>query len=84
MTWSPGGGRGAGERRRRRRPEVKWEKDMESVIKQKNLTYDEEINWQLGRKKTSNRWTTGYWLSVVRDRQTDGRTDGQTDRQTDR
>ena len=55
---------------------------MERVKKQKNLTYDEAINWQLGRMKTSNRWITGYWLSV--DRQTDRQTDRQIDRQTDR
>jgi V8-like Glu-specific endopeptidase len=39
MTWSPGG------RRRRGRPEVKWEKEVERVMKQKNLTRDDAINW---------------------------------------
>jgi len=53
MTWSP-------ERRRRHgRPEVKWEKEDERVMKQRNLTYDDPVNRQLWRRKTGNRWVTG-------------------------
>jgi len=37
MTWSP-------ERGRRARPEVKWEKEVERVMKQRNLTYDDPVN----------------------------------------
>jgi len=37
---------------------VKWEKEVERVMKQRNLTSD-VINWQLWRLKTSNWWTTG-------------------------
>lgn len=37
MTCSPGGAR----------PEVKWEKDVETVMKQRNLTYGKAINWKL-------------------------------------
>jgi hypothetical protein len=38
MTWSPG------ERRRRGRTEVKWEKEMEAVMKQRNVTSDDAMN----------------------------------------
>ena len=41
MTWSPGRGG---------RCTVNWEKEVESVMKQKNLTTDDAINWQLWQK----------------------------------
>jgi hypothetical protein len=46
-------------RRRRGRPKVKWDKEIERVIKHRNLTSDEAINRQIWRLKTSSRWTTG-------------------------
>jgi hypothetical protein len=52
MTWSPGG-------RRRGWPEVKWEKEVERDMKQRNLPSHDAINRQQWRLKTSNRWTTG-------------------------
>jgi hypothetical protein len=51
--WRPEG------RRRRGRPEVRWGKEVERVMKHRNLTPDEAINRQLWRLETSNRWTTG-------------------------
>jgi hypothetical protein len=51
--WSPG------KRRRRGRIEVKWEKEMEAVMKQKHLTFDEAINGHLWRLTSSNRGTAG-------------------------
>ena len=44
MTWSPEG------RRRRGQPEIKWEKEVEKVMKQRTLTCDDAIDrkpWQL-------------------------------------
>jgi len=40
-TWSPEG------RRRRGRPEVKWEKEVERLMKQRNLTSEDAINGKL-------------------------------------
>jgi hypothetical protein len=40
MTWSPEG-------RRRRRPEMKWEREVERVMKQRNLTHEDAVNRQL-------------------------------------
>jgi hypothetical protein len=37
MTWSPEG------RRRRGRPEIKWEREVETVMKQKNLTPEDAV-----------------------------------------
>jgi hypothetical protein len=52
MTWSP-------ERRRRRgRLEIKWEQEVERVMKQRSLISDDAVSWQLWRLKTGNRWTT--------------------------
>jgi hypothetical protein len=48
MTWSPEGGR------RRGRPEIKWEKEVERVMKQKNLTPEDAVNLQIWRKATEN------------------------------
>jgi len=48
MDWSPGG-------RRREGFEVKWEKDVEKLMKQMNLTRDEAVNRQLWRKETAIR-----------------------------
>jgi lysozyme family protein len=53
LTRSPEG------RRRRGRPEVKWEKKIESVMKQRNLTSDDAVNRQLWRLKTGNRSVAG-------------------------
>ena len=55
MHWSLGG------RRARRRPEVKWGKVTERVMKQGNLTCDDAINGHVWRLKTSNRWTPENW-----------------------
>jgi hypothetical protein len=52
MTWSPE------ERRGGRRPEAKWEKEVERVMKERNLTRDDAVHRQLRRLKTSNRWAT--------------------------
>jgi len=44
MAWSPEGSR------RRGQPEIKWEKEVERVMKQRTLTCDDTINrkaWQL-------------------------------------
>jgi hypothetical protein len=48
MDWSPGG-------RRRGGIEVKWEKKVERLMKQMNLTCDEAVNQQLWRKETAIR-----------------------------
>jgi hypothetical protein len=53
MTWSLEG------RRRRGRPDVKWEKKVGSVMKKKDLTSDDAVNRQLWRLIAGNRWTTG-------------------------
>jgi len=42
-----------------RRPEVKWERKIESLMKQRNLTTDDAVNRQLWRLKTGNRWVAG-------------------------
>jgi hypothetical protein len=52
MTWSPGG------RRRRGRPGVKWGKETQRVIKQRNLASDDVRNRQRWRLKISSRWVT--------------------------
>jgi hypothetical protein len=41
-----------GKKRRRGRPEIKWEKEVERLIKQKNLTPDEAKKRQIWRKAT--------------------------------
>ena len=55
LTWSPEG------RKRRERPEKKWEKEVERVMKQKNLTPKDAVNRQMGEKRLrpSNRCKTG-------------------------
>jgi hypothetical protein len=47
MTWLPEG-------RRRGRPKMKWEKEVERVTKQKNLTSEDALNQQLWQKVTEN------------------------------
>jgi ribosomal protein L31E len=47
MTWSPEG-------RRRERPEMKWEREVKRVLKQKNVTLEDAVNQQLWRKATEN------------------------------
>jgi hypothetical protein len=46
MTWSTEGRRG--------RPEMKWEREVERVMKRKNLTPKDAVNRQLWRKATEN------------------------------
>jgi hypothetical protein len=38
----------------RGRPEMKWEREVERVMKQKNLTPEDAVNWQLWQKVTKN------------------------------
>jgi len=40
--------------RKRGRCTVNWEKEVGSVMKQKNLTNDDAINWQLWQKARQN------------------------------
>jgi hypothetical protein len=47
MIWSPEGRRGG-------KPEMKWEREVESVMKQKNLTPENAVNWQLWRITLEN------------------------------
>jgi hypothetical protein len=51
---------------RKRRPEGKWEKKVEGLIKQKNLTPEEPVNRPIWQKATgnSNRCNNGrlLWL----------------------
>jgi hypothetical protein len=49
MTWSPE------ERIRRVRLEIKWEREVERVTKQKNLTPEDAVNRHIWRKATKNR-----------------------------
>ena len=53
MTLSPEG------RRRRGRPEVSWEEEVERVMMQRNLIFDDPVNRQTRRLKTSNRQNIG-------------------------
>jgi hypothetical protein len=46
-TWSPEG-------RRRGRPEMKWEREVEREMMQKILTPEDTVNRQLLRKATEN------------------------------
>jgi hypothetical protein len=48
MTWSPEG------RRRRGGPEMKWEREVETMMKQKDLTHEDAVKRQLWRKTTEN------------------------------
>jgi hypothetical protein len=48
MTWSPEG------RIRRGRPEMKWEREIERVIKHKNITPEDAVNWKLWQKATED------------------------------
>jgi len=45
-----GRGRGGGEERGR--PEINWERQVERLTEQKNLTPDEAGNWKTWRKAT--------------------------------
>jgi hypothetical protein len=57
VTWSPGG-------RKLRRP-LEVEKELERVMKQRNLTSDEALNRQLWRLDSSNRRTTGKLIDTL-------------------
>jgi hypothetical protein len=48
MSWSLEG------IKRRGSPEIKWEREVESVMKQKNLTPQDAVNRQLWLKATEN------------------------------
>ena len=84
-TWSPG----------RRGRTVNWVKEVGSVMKQKNLTNDDAINWQLWQKVMGGSLTGGPVQNRLIDRlndrylgrwiqRTDRQMDGQVGRQTDR
>jgi len=64
MTWSPEG------RGRRGRPDVKWEKEVESVMMQRSLRSDDAVNRLLRRMETVNPRT------LANDREIDGWMDG--------
>jgi len=51
--------KGSPEGKRQGQPKVKWEKEVEGVMKQRNLISDDAVNRQLWPLKNSNRWTTG-------------------------
>jgi hypothetical protein len=59
MTWSPEG---------RRRPEMKWEREVERIMKQKYLTPEDAITGNYGEKRlrTSNRCNTGKLIQIDR------------------
>lgn len=48
LTWSPE------ERKRGGRLEMKWGKEVERVMKQKNLKSVDEVNWQIWRKTSKD------------------------------
>jgi len=52
MTWSPG---------RRGQCTASWEEEVGSVMKQKNLTTDDAINWQLWQKATEDHRLVDQW-----------------------
>jgi hypothetical protein len=48
LTWSPE------ERKRGERLEMKWGKEVERVMKQKNLKSVDEVNWQIWRNTSKD------------------------------
>ena len=60
LTSSPRG------RRQRGRPDVKWEKEVERVMKQRNVISDYAVNWQVWLLNTSNGRTTGKLIIYIR------------------
>jgi hypothetical protein len=48
VTWSPEG--------RKRRTEMKWEREVERVMKQKNLTPEDAVNRELWQKATEKQY----------------------------
>jgi hypothetical protein len=59
MTWSLGG-----RRRRGGQPELKWEEEVERVMKQRSLKAEGATDWQLWRLTTSNRQITGKLMGM--------------------
>ena len=54
ITWSPEG----------RRPQVKWDKEVGRLMKQRNLKSDDATNRQLRRLEVSNRWNTEKLIGI--------------------
>jgi hypothetical protein len=46
---------------------------MTIIMKQRNLTFDDAVNRQLWRLKSSNRWTTGILIRRREDLMADAR-----------
>ena len=54
-------------RLRRGLAEVKWEKEAERVMKQRNMTSNETVNRQLGQLKIYNFWDPGKLIKRIID-----------------
>ena len=47
---------------------MNWERDVETVMKQKILTPVDAVNWQIWRKASTSNWRdTGRLLSIQND-----------------
>jgi len=55
------------ERKRIGRLKMKWERDVERVMKQKNLTPVDAVNWQIWRKARTSNWCDTVKLLTVAD-----------------
>jgi hypothetical protein len=53
MSWLPEGSGLLG------RSEIRWEKAVEREMKQRNLTYDNSLIWQIWRLELGNSWNNG-------------------------
>jgi hypothetical protein len=53
MSWLPE------ESGQRGRSEVRWEKAVEREMKQRNLTYDDSVIWQIWRLELGKSWNNG-------------------------
>jgi len=47
-----------------RQPKEKRKEDVERIVKQRNSTSDDTVNWLLWQLKTSNWWTTGKQIII--------------------